>query len=196
MKTSFQFITVLSIVLFSFCVKSQIKIDGLQIENTANAGNSPDKRNFLLLDNKSNSSNSVVYALFKSGNSNIATTLAQHSNTYYQPIYGYDYADTGVLWNNGPGLILRAGTASISGRIKFETGINSDGTINERMRVDENGNIGIGTKNPKTKLQVTNGDVYVENADKGIILKSPNGNCWRVTIGNDGNFIRTSITCP
>jgi hypothetical protein len=196
MKTSFQFISILTIISFSFCAEAQIKVDGLQIVNTADAGSSPDKRNFLLLDNKSNSSNSVVYALFKSGSSNIATTLAQHSNTYYQLPYGYDYADTGVLWNNGPGLILRAGTASISGRIKFETGINGDGTINERMRIDENGNVGVGTKTPRTKLQITNGDVYVENPDKGIILKSPNGSCWRVTIANDGNFVRTSIVCP
>jgi len=64
------------------------------------------------------------------------------------------------------------------------------------MRITGNGNIGIGTNNPKTKLQVTDGDVYVDNATKGIILKSPDGNCWRVTVDNFGNLVRISISCP
>ena len=58
------------------------------------------------------------------------------------------------------------------------------------------GNLGIGTKNPKSKVEVQNGDVYINNAANGIILKSPNGQCWRVTIDNEGNFVKTAITCP
>jgi hypothetical protein len=27
-------------------------------------------------------------------------------------------------------------------------------------------------------------------------MKSPNGNCWRVTIDNSGAFVSTPITCP
>ena len=58
------------------------------------------------------------------------------------------------------------------------------------------GNVGIGTSDPNSKLQVTNGDIYIESIKRGVILKSPDGNCWRITIGNNGNIIRTSITCP
>ena len=56
--------------------------------------------------------------------------------------------------------------------------------------------LGFGTENPKAKIEVADGDIYVSDPSKGIILKSPNGNCWRVTIDNTGNFIRTAISCP
>lgn len=49
---------------------------------------------------------------------------------------------------------------------------------------------------PKSKIEVASGDVYVSDPTRGIILKSPNGGCWRVTIDNTGNFVRTSIACP
>jgi len=40
------------------------------------------------------------------------------------------------------------------------------------------------------------GDLSLNKINSGIILKSPNGQCWRVTVDNTGNLIRTSITCP
>lgn len=36
-------------------------------------------------------------------------------------------------------------------------------------------------------------DVEVTDATKGIILKSPNGTRWRVTVGNDGALSTTSL---
>lgn len=49
---------------------------------------------------------------------------------------------------------------------------------------------------PKSKLHVYGGDVNIEQIGSGIILKSPNGQCWRITIDNTGNLVRTAITCP
>lgn len=54
----------------------------------------------------------------------------------------------------------------------------------------------VGITAPHSKLQVTGDDVYVNNPASGIILKSPNGLCWRVTVDNNGNFVRTQISCP
>jgi hypothetical protein len=56
--------------------------------------------------------------------------------------------------------------------------------------------VGVGTNTPVSKLQIKGGDVYVEDIASGVILKSPNGNCWRVTIDDTGNLIRTLIVCP
>lgn len=60
----------------------------------------------------------------------------------------------------------------------------------------QNGDLGIGNTNPKSKLHVTNGDVYIESIGKGVIMKSPNGNCWRMTVDNLGQPVFLSVTCP
>jgi hypothetical protein len=89
-----------------------------------------------------------------------------------------------------------AGSNGISSIIKFGTTNVGSITRAERMNIAENGNVGIGTAAPKAKLQVTDGDVYIENATKGVIMTSPNGGCWRMTIDNTGNPVFTSVTCP
>lgn len=157
---------------------------------------SPDRRTFLSLNNTTQSTASLVSLQLKTGTSGTTTLLTQASSIYGTDYYGNEYADFGQLWSTGSGLILRAGSTAFNGVIKFQTGIAPLGSSNERMRITGTGNIGIGTNDPKAKLQITNGDVYVDNATKGIILKSPNENCWRVTIDNNGNFVKTSITCP
>jgi|GEM_PF-5789447 len=71
---------------------------------------------------------------------------------------------------------------------------NSDNGTNNYMAI---GSIGTNTPSvPKSRLHVFAGDVNIEQIGSGIIMKSPNGSCWRITIDNSGNLIRTAITCP
>lgn len=58
-------------------------------------------------------------------------------------------------------------------------------SANEVMRLNDTG-----------RLIIKQNDVYIENIGSGVIMKSPNGDCWRVTVDNSGNFVSTSITCP
>jgi len=58
------------------------------------------------------------------------------------------------------------------------------------------GNVGFGTTTPNAKVQVTGGDIYIEDIDKGVIMKSPNGSCWRLTVDDSGNIVTTAISCP
>ncbi|WP_375578325.1 hypothetical protein ABWH96_14965 [Marivirga tractuosa] len=89
-----------------------------------------------------------------------------------------------------------SGNTGTSSYIKFgTTGVGAIQRV-ERMRIAENGNVGIGTTIPKSKLQVTNGDIYIEDASSGVIMTSPDGNCWRMTVDNTGNPQFSSITCP
>ncbi|HVE58344.1 MAG TPA: DNRLRE domain-containing protein [Pyrinomonadaceae bacterium] len=57
-------------------------------------------------------------------------------------------------------------------------------------------NIGIGTTAPKTKLQVTNGKIYIEANGQGVILKSPGGLCFEMTVTDAGSFASTPVACP
>ena len=66
----------------------------------------------------------------------------------------------------------------------------------DAMVILKNGNVGIGISEPKSKLQVKDGDIHVETIGSGIILSSPDGTCYRVTVANGGAFSSASITCP
>jgi hypothetical protein len=48
------------------------------------------------------------------------------------------------------------------------------------------GKVGIGTSSPKARLQIADGDIFIQDINKGIIMKSPDGSCWRGTMNNSG----------
>ena len=49
---------------------------------------------------------------------------------------------------------------------------------------------------PKSRLHVFNGDINIDQIGSGIIMKSADGQCWRVTVNNTGTLVSTSIACP
>jgi hypothetical protein len=62
--------------------------------------------------------------------------------------------------------------------------------------LNSNGYVGIGTAQPKTQLQVENGDIYLSNVTSGVIMKSPDNQCWKMTVNNAGQPVFTSVACP
>lgn len=56
--------------------------------------------------------------------------------------------------------------------------------------------VGIGTESPLTSLHVAQGDIYLEDITSGIIMKSPDGKCWRGTLSNNGELVFSEATCP
>ena len=59
------------------------------------------------------------------------------------------------------------------------------------------GNMGIGTEEPAAKVHIKSGDIYIEDIDRGIIMKSPDGTCWRGTLNDQGQLIfQALIECP
>lgn len=68
--------------------------------------------------------------------------------------------------------------------------------------LDIDGNLGLGNfdypqiSRPKSKLHVRDGDIYIEDVNKGVIMTSPNGQCWRYTPDNTGQLKGTAIDCP
>jgi uncharacterized protein len=58
------------------------------------------------------------------------------------------------------------------------------------------GNVGISTTSPLSKLHVNQGDIYVESIGNGMILRSPDGSCWRMTVSNTGVVSSVAVDCP
>jgi hypothetical protein len=128
------------------------------------------------------------------------------SSEYGSPGINAIYGNRGtIISRNTSGLILRStpGAGYYDG-ITFQAGPSgADNVTPERMRITGEGNVGIGITNPLAKLQLDNGnvqldsgDIFVRDFNRGIILKSPSSLCWRITIDDAGNFIKTNIACP
>lgn len=49
---------------------------------------------------------------------------------------------------------------------------------------------------PKTQVTAETGDAYIDDACYGVILKSPNGSCFRVRVQDDGTLKSEAIVCP
>ena len=118
-------------------------------------------------------------------------------------IYGYpntndvtDYMRSSImLYSTHDAKNLKICAAPKGSSIQFITsGWNSDSA--ERMRIDSMGYIGIATTEPKTRLHVADGDIYISDIDRGIIMKSPDGQCWKGTMSNTGNLNFTPVECP
>lgn len=117
-----------------------------------------------------------------------------------------DGSNKPAVWKNATDIFGNIGW-SLTGNANTNSGVNFLGTRDdnpliiktnnaESMRIISNGNVGIGNTTPGTKLEVGGGDIYVNNSANGVILKAPNGGCWRITVDNAGNLTTTSINCP
>ncbi|NPD83991.1 T9SS type A sorting domain-containing protein [Lentimicrobium sp. L6] len=80
----------------------------------------------------------------------------------------------------------------IEGRENFNTGQVTD----NGLLIQGDGNIGIATRHPRTRLEIAKGDIFISEIEKGIIMKSPDGNCWRGVLDNSGQLNFTIIDCP
>ena len=102
-------------------------------------------------------------------------------------------AGTGIRLERTKGTLARYGLAiHENGDFSIdETGLNNPLWIKKTS-----GNIGLGTTNPTTKLQVV-GDVSISQQGKGLILKATNGDsCFRVTVDNTGQLSTSPVSCP
>ena len=85
-------------------------------------------------------------------------------------------------------------------------GVDNCPTIFNPYQIDQNVNgvgdacevfpkIGINTTAPKTELHLSNGSLYIDNPEKGIVLKDYLGNCHIIKIVN-GAISVAPFTCP
>ncbi|AXG69884.1 receptor L domain protein [Kordia sp. SMS9] len=58
------------------------------------------------------------------------------------------------------------------------------------------GFVGISTNNPLAKFHVEDGDVFISNINRGIIMKTADGKCFRYQPDTNGKLVGTEIICP
>ena len=69
---------------------------------------------------------------------------------------------------------------------------NGTGTT-AHLAIDSSGNVGIGTASPASKLEVDGGDIEVDDSASGLILRSPDGTRYRVTVANGGTLSVSAV---
>lgn len=78
--------------------------------------------------------------------------------------------------------------------------------ISNHFQIDQNNNnigdacedfpkLGINTQDPKSELHLSNGSLFIDNPEKGIILKDYQGNCFIIKVVNNTLALQ-QITCP
>jgi hypothetical protein len=49
---------------------------------------------------------------------------------------------------------------------------------------------------PQARAQIENADIFIDHFNRGIIMKAPNGTCYRIKINNDGRVASALVDCP
>lgn len=60
----------------------------------------------------------------------------------------------------------------------------------------DTGFVGISTNNPLAKFHVEDGDVFISNINRGIIMKTASGKCFRYKPNEQGMLVGQEIICP
>lgn len=87
----------------------------------------------------------------------------------------------------------------IPGGSSYDVGDTSNRWKNGYFSGDLNvtGNIGIGVPPVTNYTLRSSGDILLSTAGTGVVLKAPNGTCFRLSVSNTGGIATTSVpTCP
>jgi hypothetical protein len=150
-----------------------VAITGAMISTDAGGGS------LLSVRRSAATGNATIAQFTSSGTASAPTAVVNNRGLGRNEWYGFDgtnYVAAAAILAAVDGT---PGTNSMPGRMIFQTSASGSGSPTERMRIDSSGNLGIGTTAPGDKLEIG-------GAGAGIILASPNGTRYRITVSNAG----------
>lgn len=135
-----------------------------------------------------NNANPNSLAVFKTRNSSPAAgTIVQNGDGLYRI---RAYGDDGAAYRNAAEILMSVdgtpGSSDMPGRITFSTTADNSSTLSERMRIDNAGNVGIGTNNPSALLTVGVAPTTIDNSGNlntsviNLYQAAGNANIWQV----------------
>ena len=127
------------------------------------------------------------YALDVVGSLNNIAKLTSSTTKSQLLFVDSDSTDTVAIGSEGDDFNVRVD----NGDINLKTG--SGATATTRVKINSSGNVGIGTTSPVSKLEVDGGDIEVGDSASGLILRSPEGTRYRVTVANGGTLTVTAV---
>jgi len=149
------------------------------ILESGNEANNSSSDGFFAISTRLNGAVAEKFRITSAGNVGIGTTSPAQSldvsgsirirsaGTYSDPT-----DNAGFLNYDSIGGIFTISARSNSGNTFMTFRTSNGGSASERMRIDNNGNVGIGTTSPSTKLNVVgNADIGDSTADTGIIVR-------------------------
>ena len=113
--------------------------------------------------------------------------------------------DTGGTSRHSGAIVWRktgewsAGSGNYPADLAFFTRPNNSGDEQERMRIDSNGNVGIGSTNPSTKVNVfgsASGGITTLTDDTSIVIDMTSNNNFAITLGGSNTFINPTVMNP
>ncbi len=88
------------------------------------------------------------------------------------------------------GLLLEPGSSGNFAKIKF--GEIDDNDSPNRIEAKQDGDLDFYTA---SDYVFRDGDVFIEDINSGIIMKSPDGQCWRGKMDNSGSLVFEAVDC-
>jgi hypothetical protein len=85
---------------------------------------------------------------------------------------------------------------SVANSNQLDTDGNGVGDACQTQAGADVGFVGISTTNPLSKLHIEDGDVFISNINRGIIMKTASGKCFRYQPNDQGMLVGTEIVCP
>ena len=119
----------------------------------------------------------------KGPDSDNATIARFYSNTSSRGSFGIV---------NGSGVNPTVFIGTLGGSEELALGVNGVAS-GEVIRIDASENVGIGTTQPESKLEVDGGDIEVDDSASGLILRSPDGTRYRVKVANGGTLSVSAV---